>query len=262
MNEQLEDKLVEDLRRSGFYSEMRAIQACIAAKWECHGGVTYFDKDDRTTRELDFEAVKTWAKLKEYGDRIQVTARLLGQVKKSETPWIVLMDRQLGHSRLTDGLDNVIHMSARHPERIGHALRKTSLFERKQWTGTGIHEAFKKPTQSSRWYSAFVSVCKAAESALDTAAATPRPETYFELIKPVVVLDGTLFGAELTAEGKIVLMATEDAAFAFEYRSDRYERSRYFVDIVTLEALPRYLERVVERMTAVTDALLETRSRG
>lgn len=255
MDEHLAKKLVDDLQQSGFYSEMRAIDACMAAKWECHGGVTYFDKDERATRECDLEAVRKWERLEKHGRRLQVKARILGQVKKSQTPWVVFMDRQIRHSRFTDGLDNIIQTNAMHPERIGQVLRRTSLFERNRWTGTGIHEAFKKPTQSSRWYSAFVSVCKAAESALETAAVARHPGAYFELIKPVVVLDGTLIGAELTPEGRIVLMETNDASFAFEYRSDTYQRPRYFVDVITLDSFPRYLALVAERMIAVTDAL-------
>src|ERR1044071_8269404 len=89
MSEELIARLVQDLRKSGFYSEMRAIHACVAAKWECHGSFTYFDKDARATRECDFEAVKQWFELGEDGASIQLIARLLGQVKKSESPWIV-----------------------------------------------------------------------------------------------------------------------------------------------------------------------------
>jgi hypothetical protein len=255
MNGELESKLRLDLRKSGFYSEMMAIHACTAAKWQCHGSFTYFDKDERTTRECDFEAVREWGALGHQGTSLQIIARLLGQVKKSEHPWIVFMDRQVKHPRFADGWDNIIDTSATEQERIGDVLRQHALVTRKGWLGTGIHEAFKRPSDGSRWYSAFVSACKAAESAFDTAAAAPRPEIYFELIKPVVVLDGCLFGAELAADGEIVLTETDSATFAFEYRSDAYERPRYFLDVVTLDAFPRYLEAATARMIDVIEAL-------
>ena len=257
MNAELEKRLRADLQKSGFYSEMRAIDACRAAKWLCQGGATYFDKDERTTRECDFEAVRAWPALSSDDTNVRVVTRLLGQVKKSEHPWIVFMDRQLGPSRFTDGMDNIITTSVAEQSPVGDVLSQYALGTRNAWIGTGIHEAFKKPTDTSRWYSAFVSVCKAAESALDTAVAATRPGKHFELIKPVIVLDGVLAGAELS-DGEIVLRKTDGAAFAFEYRSDAYTRPRYFLDVVTLDAFPRYLESTEERMIRVVTALRES----
>jgi hypothetical protein len=249
VNEQFRDSLAQDLRKSGFYSEMMAVHACLAAEWRCRGSFTYFDKDERTTRECDFEAVREWV---DPGNslRLQVTARLLGQVKKSEKPWIVFMDRQL---EIADGLDNIIYTNARNRQLLAVALQQHSVFERNRWIGTGIHEAFKKPNDTSRWYSAFVSSCKAAESAFDTAIAAPRPPTYFELVQPLVVLDGTLVAAELAVDGQPLLSPIDEAAFAFEYRSDAYERPHYYLDVVTLEGLPRYLDSVSRRMKAVVE---------
>ncbi len=88
MNAELHGKLTEDLKKSGYHAEMLAIQACIAAKWQCHGSFTYFDRDARTTRECDFTAVREWLESSDHGAGFQVVARLVGQVKKSESPWI------------------------------------------------------------------------------------------------------------------------------------------------------------------------------
>jgi hypothetical protein len=258
MNEELTAKLVHDLRKSGFYSEMRAIHACTAAKWECHGSFTYFDKDARATRECDFEAVKQWFELDEHGASIQLIARLLGQVKKSETPWIVFMDRLID-PHFIEGGDDIIVTNVREQKDLGDALLSRTPVTRRNWMGTGIHEAFKKPTESSRWYSAFVSACKAAESAFDTSVAAPRLGTYFEWIKPVVVLDGLMLSAELSPAGEIVLMETGEASFAFEYRSDAYARPRFSLDVVTLDRFPRYLDLVAARMAAVSNVFMALR---
>jgi hypothetical protein len=256
MNGELHDRLTQDLKKSGYYSEMLAIQACIAAKWQCHGSFTYFDKDARTTRECDFEAVKEWFELSEHGTSVQMVARLVGQVKKSEAPWIVFKDRLID-SHFTDSWNDIILTNV--PEQNDLVLFCRTPVTRKSWTGSGIHEAFKKPTESSRWYSAFVSACKAAESAFDTSVAAPRLGTYFEWIKPVVVLDGLLISAELSPAGEIVLTETGEASFAFEYRSDAYTRPRFLPDVVTLDSFPRYLDLVAERMTAVSNLFLTLR---
>lgn len=255
MNERLREQLVEDLRKSGFYAEMVAIRACRAAKWECHGSFTYFDKDARATRECDFEAVKQWFELGEQGASIQLIARLLCQVKKAETPWIVFMDR-LGNPHFLDGGDDIIVTNVREQKALRDVLLSCTPVIRRNWIGTGMHEAFKRPTESSRWYSAFVSACKAAEFAFDTSVAAPRFGTYFEWIKPVVVLDGSMISAELSPSGEIILTETGEASFAFEYRSDAYTRLRFSLDVVTLDSFPRYLDLVGARMNVVSKVFL------
>lgn len=251
MNAKLRTGLLDDLRKSGFYSEMMAIRACTSAKWECHGSVTYFDKDARATRECDFEAVREWRSSRADGETVRVVARLLGQVKKSERPWIVFMDRHVREEHFGD--ESEITIQSFMPDRrlITDVLQQYSLIERNGWIGSGLHEAFKKPTDTSKWYSAFVSACKASESAFDAVEAGVG----FQLIKPIVILDGSLVAAELSADGKLLLTETDDAAFAFEYRSDAYERPRYYPDVVTLEAFPRYLEFIANRLAAVAHVL-------
>jgi len=249
MNEQLQKELVRDLRKSGFYSEMMAIRACRAAEWKCHGSFTYFDKDERTTRECDFESVRQWQERRNDGTAVRIVARLLGQVKKSEKPWIVFVDR--AEHRLEDGRENLLHVTT--PEdrwEIGEVLREHSLALGNGWTASGIHEAFKKPTDASKWYSAFVSVCKACETAYETKNEIDT-DLLAQLIKPVVVLDGLLIAAELGDDGELVLTETDHAGFRFEYRSDRYDRAAYYLDLVTLTGLPRYLDRTAGRMNAV-----------
>lgn len=263
MNEELRAKLTEDLQKSGFYSEMVAIRACVAAKWECRGGVAYFDKDEKTTRECDFEAVKTLTTLRSERRAAEVVARLLGQVKKSDEPWIVF--KGSGHFEFDDGQSNVVRVQnvENADRKLKRALRAGSLIAQNGWIASGAHEGFKKPKDRSAWYPAFVSACKAAESAYDTAAASPvrRPYSYFELIKPVVVLDGMLVAAELDTNAALVLTEVQNAAFQFEFRSSVYHRPVYYVDLVTLKSLPSYLDLVVKRITKVRDTLRDTRRR-
>jgi hypothetical protein len=255
MNEKLREKLAEDLRTSGFYSEMMAIRACRAAGWDCRGSFTYFDKDERTTRECDFEAVQEWQELRADGSSTKVIARLLGQVKKSERPWIVFAD-SLSESRRFHYLQETLLRVAAEETlwKIEAVLRTRSQALDAGWTATGIHEAFKKPSDTSKWYSAFVSVCKACETAYEATDGI-RADFVAQLIQPVVVLDGLLVAAELTEDGQLTLTETDHAGFRFEYRSDQYDRAAYHPDLVTLDGLPRYFDRAADRMNAILRAL-------
>lgn len=256
MNEKLQASLRDDLRKSGFYSEMMAIRACTAARWECHGSFTYFDKDERATRECDFEAVRKWLISRANGDTVRVVAQLLGQVKKSEKPWITFVDRPVPEEQFDEKREITIQPADIPNWRLWmEVLGRHSLITQNGWISSGIHEAFKKPNDTSKWYSAFVTACKAAESAFDMATSSSGGVLHFQLIKPVVVLDGILVAAELSAEGELLLTETDSAAFAFEYRSDAYERPHYCLDVVTLEAFPRYLDLIAKRAAAVVGAL-------
>lgn len=256
MNDRLQPGLLDDLKKSGFYSEMMAIRACTSAKWECRGSFTYFDKDERATRECDFEAMRTWLISHANGDTFQVVAQLLGQVKKSEKPWITFVDRRVPEEYFDEKPEITIQPADIPNWRLlMEVLGRHSLITQNGWISSGIHEAFKKPSDTSKWYSAFVTACKAAESAFDIATSRSGAVLHFQLIKPVVVLDGILVAAELSAEGKLLVTETDSAAFAFEYRSDAYERPHYCLDVVTLEAFPRYLDLIAKRAVEVVEAL-------
>jgi hypothetical protein len=251
MNEQLREQLVQDLEKSGFYSEMQTIRTFNAANWECRGSFTYFDKDERTTRECDFEAVREWEGILDRSTGIGVATRFIGQVKKSEKPWIVFVDRTRHRPAYTPEV--LLQMTdEKNRWKVSAALRDPE----NAWTGSGIHEAFKRPSDTSRWYSAFVSVCKACETAYESDGPV-RTTVIAQLITPIVVVDGVLVVAELGEDANVVLTEIEHAPFRFEYRSDCYDRAAYYPDLVTLAGLPRYLERTAERMNALLRALEE-----
>lgn len=147
---------------------------------------------------------------------------------------------------------------------LADVLSQDSLISTNGWKASGIHEAFKKPNDMSTWYSAFVTACKAAESAHEAAVAASEPylearsnEVYFDFIKPIVVLDGVLVAAEVDDSGDLALTEIDSAAFRFEYRSESYQRHHYCLDLITLRGLPDYLDLMVRRMKRVFDALVE-----
>jgi len=254
MDDDLRQRLARDLKHSGFYSEMLAIRTCIARKWECHGSFTYFDKDEQTSRECDFEAVRRVTLAGAEG-AVEVVARLLGQVKKSEKPWIVFKDEHLRGSDDAEESSDIIHSpTAPLPHAMLAALRDSSLLSTNGWRGSGVHQGFKKPTDSSTWYSAFVTACKAAASAYESivAASEPHRTDTIHFIKPVVVVDAVLVAAELDDEAELVLTEIDNAAFTFEYQSQSYGRSRYQLDLVTLAGLPEYLDLIERQMTRMT----------
>jgi hypothetical protein len=265
VDDELRAKIANDLKRSGFYSEMVVVRTFVSRGWECRGGVTYYDKDHATSRECDFTAVTRLTDLRRgHGSGMQTVFWLAGEVKKSERPWIVFKDHGRRRDDLTDAWINIT-CEANLPDEhfaLADVLSAKSLLTANGWRASGIHEAFKKPSDTSIWYSAFVTACKAAESVFDAlveerdaSKQQPDDSIQLDLCKPVVVLDGVLVAAETSPAGELILEEIDSAAFRFEYRSKEYRRGLYCLDLVTLRGLPAYLQLTGERLADVFHAV-------
>jgi hypothetical protein len=97
MDEELRSKLIKDLEKSGFASEMRAIQTIRDKGWESSGAGTYFDLDANITRTIDVKAYRL-ARNWEVGDGgvDSAAARKAGKCRR--TPF-TSVDRLFGETR-------------------------------------------------------------------------------------------------------------------------------------------------------------------
>ena len=265
MSQELLAKVRADLERSGMHTEMLARQIFHRAGWSMSGGAAYLDRDEGKSRELDISAARV-SNLELKGTSLGYNEmRIVAEVKKSERPWIVFKrpppTYQVGCA--WNNLISSINLPCE-PHELARFLETGSLLMENGWEGVGIHEAFKNPDQPSRWYGAFVAVCKAAEAHLDDHSpdgerlspdiATEPTEITFH--QPLVILDGALITAELSPDNEIVLAAAQSAAFKFDYRTPVYKRGPYRVDLVTLAGLEAYLDLQVTRQESINDGLI------
>jgi len=235
---------------------MLAIDAFIRHQWECEGSVGFHDKDEDLGREIDLHAHRSLG-IDHAGRFARFSFRLIGEVKKSERPWVALREHSLGKIELVDAWGNLtsgVHLPddrfALEPQ-----LSRYSLLQDQGWRARGIHESFKHPNASEASHSAFIAVCKAAESALEAEEAELHQlrsgfedSTFLTLIKPVVILDGVLTSATLAPDGSIEVAPINGAALRFQFRTSRYTRENYNVDVVTLGYLESYLELAEKRI--------------
>ncbi len=147
-------------------------------------------------------------------------------------------------------------------------MTSESLISQLKWNGYGIHESFKNPNSPSQWYSACVSVCKAAEHALK-AESWPKLEgvekvidvfsnpPYLVFVKPIVILDGILLAADLSEQGEIDIAEIEMAPMKFHFKSRSYTRSSYRIDIIGLNGLEKYIELSNKRHDRIHRGLLK-----
>jgi hypothetical protein len=264
MNPELAAKLLADLAKTGFDSEMRAVQACRSAGWSATGSESYYDRDAEISREIDLNAYRVLNHNDGNGKlAVDCTFQISAEVKKSKAPWVVFRAPE-GHMPLVDAWQNLISNCGLPEDRPGfyRTLHQHSLVAELGWRGHGIHEAFKDPDAPSRWYKAFLSACKAAEAALDANKEEGTPYAHFSLSKPVLILDGPLVLAELAETGEIALSEINAAPFDFGFATPKYTRDSYAVDLVTLGWMPQYLKLSERRHQSIFDALVAEFERG
>lgn len=274
MSSELKQKIADDIWKSGFGSEMRVLMALQKAGWSATGLAYYFDLDSSTTRESDIKAHSVMAESRDNERTIDFQAfqGLSIEVKKSEKPWIVFKEiprNLMGYGEGSNGLIFSDGLTKSERPRIRYRLQEFSIINQLGWFGNGVHESFKKPDQPSRWYSFFVSVCKAAEQQLrenswDMIQNDPPDHfPYVWFVRPMIVLDGQLFSAGLNPAGELLIDEQKYCSVKFEFTSPNYTRSDYLVDIVTIDGLSDYLELCKARLTEVASILREiSRSRG
>jgi len=250
----IEAKIKNDLKKSGFYSEMKALEVFKEKKWIATGVTSFFDLDENKSRESDISA--RIQNLEEVNNKTISNSHfnIVAEVKKSERPWIIFKEIPHWDFKLGEAWSSVV-FRAGFPKGVPasgltNALQKNSMSRRLVWIGSGMHEFNKNPDQPSRWYSSLVSVCKAAEDKLKGNSWKEKKDKdhypYLFFVKPVIILDAPLISASLK-NSEIELEEINYATVEFDFKTDNYDRGTYKVDIVTLDSLPEYLDICNER---------------
>jgi hypothetical protein len=269
LDENLKNRISEDLHKSGFQSEMAAVEAFLVTGWQCEGSFTYRDRESNSSREIDLQATFTLSRARQRGGSVQCGLRVLAEVKKSEEPWVAFRERASSPTQLLDAWNNLTYTLNLPTEQVAlaDALSQHSLLSTNGWKARGVHESFKRPSTPSRWYAAGVAACKAAESALEAEAATLDPlrpnfsdSILFVLIKPIIILDGPFVSAHLKDGETLVIEEITSAAFRFQHRTSEYTRDSYSLDVVTMEALPAYIASSERRLRSFMEALVQADS--
>jgi hypothetical protein len=200
-----------------------------------------------------------------------VLTDVAAEVKKSERPWVVFRHAPNSEEDLLHGWTEVLNYSENLPgssEAYADVFDGWSLSSRQGWKGYAVHESFKKPDQPSRWYAAAVAACKAAHHQLDInysdaengGALSSDIHEYpplLHLSQPLVILDGLLFVAEISDSGELLVAPATMASVDFPFSSEAYEAETYRMPLVTLKALPEYLNLLEKRAGAFLEGILE-----
>jgi len=253
--EELEKKILADIQKTGFASELRVISTLLEQGWNTDHGETYEDKDENKSREIDITASKP-AYDPQVAFRFNFT--LVIEVKKTDHPWVVFTtDRRMKAAGW-----RVMHAS-RNDRRQGDpgslfdvdCIVPLDLRAKRLRIGKAFHEAFKPAGDMSKVYAALMGALKAAHY---FCHRYPSPTGWFDITKetelsiyiPIVVVDGRLFEVFNQYDGTIQTLEQGYIPVEMSYSSPNYRTGHwdadFLPDIVTAAHFPGYLQALDE----------------
>ncbi|WP_421164153.1 hypothetical protein [Aeromonas dhakensis] len=269
MEDDLLNKIADDLHKSGFSSEMRVLKTFSDKGWETSGIASYFDKDDEKTRESDLLAYHYIGQ--DVGESIDASSyfQIVGEVKKSNKPWVIFKETPEDSWELEEGFSGLvfhdgIHRGKKRVSSYSKFLRKSGIGYQSGWVGRGIHESFKNPDQPSRWYPALIGVAKAGEHELEANSWDKNKERdkphppYMFFVKPIVVIDGLLVAACLDDNANISVEHIPYATVKFEFKTKSYNRKHYMIDVIQINHLEQYIDFCKSRHEILFEKMLES----
>ena len=253
MDEGLRREVTEDLWKSGFGSELKAAQAFDGREsWSIATGTAFFDPVLNLSRELDLTAYKHRFLQATDGDfLLNVSVSLIAEIKKSETPWVVLRSRQWKSPEELFSMNAIIRCTSGPSESDVRAqFRAACIISANKWFGHGVYEALQKKKRKEerehgRWFAAAAKTCRASTVSRNEPLLKFQEDTWVvDYIQPVVVLDGHLLAANL--ENNTQEIVVEEVPFAsvrFEEHGPAH-RGVFVVDLVGLTSLSSYIDRI------------------
>jgi len=261
---EVKKELINDLKKTGFVSEMLAMKTFVARKWRTSGSRGYFDLDENKTCEIDLYAYHTLLEYKSGTKDVSAHSffSIVAEVKKTQRPWIIFRENPQNNWRLQEGWSGLIYLDgvsqSKSTKPLTDVLLTSGWGYNLGWFGYGIHEAFKFPEQGSQWYKALVKSCKAGEDVLKANSGGTHSYPYLFFVKPAIILDGELMSAHLDENANIEIETIKAAMVDFDFSTQNYNKNnktRYAVDVISLKYLDQYLEFSEERHRKIFNEL-------
>ena len=249
----LKDKIIEDLRKTGFLKELELARILSDKGWRPHLNQTYLDKDINTNREIDVVASK---KGRISNDKLHLWVNLVIECKKTKNPWVIISNSdesslnfhlQPGWS-LIHGGEKYIDNGGIFPPRLidKHLMRGAS-----NRIGSAFHDSFKEPRETSKIFQSIMAACKAAVDKSEIHGASKEWEdyekkdpTYLTFYHPIVVVDGPLYEAHLNDKNELTVDEVDWIPVTYNYSSRAYSEygsTSWHCDIVSFKFFEEYL---------------------
>jgi len=276
LNMELENRIVKELEKTGFPTEIVAASLMLARGWGVAHNPSYLDDLEHRSREFDIRAYRT--KRKVIATRnYSVGIYLMTECKKSEKPWVFFTTPE---PYLEEPLGQVIHWSLGNRQPFTNRTNFSAFIS--DSTLKGFHHYFTRDRLARTFYEAFKNNEKTGSSQVIYSAVMaaikaslflenePAEQTWLRIFYPLVVFSGDLFEAEVGRDKEITLSRSRHVQLSFSYSvprlrddeiseisefiEDEFVIERAFtVDIVHEEYLDAFLEVIEKEHQIIAD---------
>ncbi len=248
--EDLKLKIAEDIKKTGYITELKVAQILAEDKWKTTFGKSYQDFDEGKSREIDIVAYKV---LNDKDVNLQLVFNLSVEIKHEPTyPWVIFMTKDPWSSYGW----SILHCGESYMKESGTIfgpddLNNKPLCRSDGKTGSSFYEAFKKSDATSKIFKALIGASKAAYFQKEQWGEHPDNTKYnvknqviLEFFIPLVVVEGQLFEAHLEKEDVLVKESTW-VPIKLDYSSPNYSKDdrdiRFHPYLSSKDGLPTFL---------------------
>jgi hypothetical protein len=249
MDESLRDRLLKDVKKTGYPIELQVGDIFSRNGWNVQYNRYYLDREEQKGKEIDISSYVARSEKSAQPNIAMVSLHIICEVKKSsEEPWVVFSTKR----QFTEGLGwGRLHYS----QGVDHNILPYDMIERSSTLGESsrfgrsYHEGFKQSSDHSQIFKALISTIKACEDclaknqeALSRSTLLDKQDKLICFIEPMVVVDGLLYECYLSEHHELELDEIGYIPVSCGYISSEYVRRDHLVDVVTIKELPNLLE--------------------
>lgn len=258
MNEDLKSKILNEIKKSGFPTELEVSNLFQKNGWEVNFNSYYLDQDENKGREIDL--VADFCQQKKGEDYTELHFFFIIEVKKElKKPWIIITTKPTGFER-TMGLPNyrTINKSLNF-QKVSKAFNSYNqkLHER---VGRSGFEGFNQG--KDKLFGSLCNTIKAmnhfkGSNSFASDTSTDKMMGYYE---PLIILDGELIEATLDSESKIVVSEANYLQVKFDYLSPQYPKQSmgHLIHIVRKSYLTEFLESRKQHFVKIAKSIMGT----
>ena len=257
MDDQLKNKIIEDINKTGYLLELFIARKIYARGWRTFVNRSYIDPETKKIRETDVFAFTSYEQ-----DNIIFSIHLVIETKKHNKPWVVFVNhydaeiiKDLRTFETHLFIDNfsfdIIDIST-----FSDNLPRMQV----DFIGRNFYEAFKTPNEPSKIYESILSVGKAAlyhrdrdlesykehhDGIIDNSDNYNKTKrTYFSIYLPVIILDGVLSIATINENLDLDFNQAKYCPVDLDFSDNDTQDSTYLVDIITKDFIDEYLDKI------------------
>lgn len=260
-----EDKIRENLAKSGYPLEITASRIMQRAGWGIVHNPSFLDAEEGKNREYDVRAYKEWLADRD-GYQFTVGVYLVVECKKSDSPWVFVTTEEAHQG---DSIGKLIRQACRTKGILWSSLRERRPALRAMDLRAMHHyftvkkhaRTYTEPLRTkdgeheTRIFSAAMSCIKAAvfgEQEFST-------DSWLRIFYPVIVFSGHMYTADIQDDKSIDLERVPYVQLQQSYSSAalmaRESSTSFIIDVVHEDYLPEFLRTVEGETAAMTDEI-------